>query len=378
MQTRVLWLIRGLGPGGAERLLVNQARVRDRSRYAVCVAYEVAAKSHLVPDLEALGVPARLLPPRWFASPCALRRLMAGADIVHVHSPSLAARARLLRLTLPARRRPRLVTTEHNSWGAFRRPTRLANGLTAWLDDARVAVSRAAADSMWRPLRGSTEVIDHGVPLVELARVGTDRDAARERLGVRPDTLLAVTVANFRREKDYPNLLAAAQRAAAALGGRFHLIAVGQGPLEAEIRAEHRRLGLDGVVDLVGYREDAWDVIAAGDVFVLGSRHEGKPVALMEAMAMGRAVVVTSAGGMAEMVTDGIEGLVVPAQDPVALSAALSRVLTDPHLRQRCAAAAAVRAADYDVVAAQRRLEEIYADVIAGRHPTATAGRRRR
>ena len=143
---RVLWLIKGLGPGGAEQLLLLAAKVADRERFTYRLAYVRPDKTHLVPEFEALGLtPERLGADgrHWLAD---LRRVMSGADVVHVHSPVLAGVARLVARTLP--RRPAVVVTEHNEWSSHRASTRLLNALTTPLDAHHWAVSDQVRETM--------------------------------------------------------------------------------------------------------------------------------------------------------------------------------------------------------------------------------------
>ena len=107
----------------------------------------------------------------------------------------------------------------------------------------------------------------------------------------------------------------------------------GQGPLEAEIRAEHARLGLGDRFALLGYRTDATRLVAAADVFVLASHHEGLPVTVMEALTLGVPVIAPDVGGIREAVTDGRDGLLVRPDDPTALADAIVRYATDDDLR---------------------------------------------
>lgn len=370
MALRVLWVIRGLGPGGAEHLLLNQARVADGSRISLTAAYQVTEKCQLVPELERHGVHVVHVGESALSSAVKLRRLLKQADVVHVHSPLLAAKVRLLRTTIP-HGRPRVVTTEHNSWDAFRAPTRVVNAVTAWMDDARVAVSDAARTSMWRPLRASTEVVNHGVDVADLQPGLERRERTRRALGIARNSLLVVTVANYRVHKDYPNLLRAAVTVRERSGVDVRFVAVGQGPLESEITQLHADLGLADTFTLTGFRPDARDIIAAADLFVMASRQEGRPVALMEALALGRPVVVTEAGGMPEMVRDGVEGVVVPIGDSVALAEGILRLVQDEAFRTTAADAAAERGRQFDIAVAQRRLEDIYEAVVADLNPTA-------
>ena len=205
---RVLWLIKGLGPGGAERLLVNLARVIDRDAVTPEAAYLLAYKDQLVAELADAGVASVCLhgasagDVRWAAR---LRRLVVdhSIDIVHIHAPYPAAVARPVLRAL-GRRRPAIVYTEHNAWGGYGRVTRWANAATYPLDDARMAVSADAQASIARRWRAETEVLVHGIDLDLVGTYRVGRARARAELGVDNDTILVGTVANLRHHKDYP------------------------------------------------------------------------------------------------------------------------------------------------------------------------------
>ncbi len=357
---RVLWLIKGLGPGGAEQLLVNQAGATDRGLVTPEVAYLVPAKAHRVPDLEALDVAvtcldgARDTDLAW-ARRLRTRLLEQPVEVVHVHSPAVAAVARLVVASLPPRRRPALVSTEHNRWPRYRPATRWANRLTAGGDDARIAVSDDVRATMPARHRDRVEVLVHGTDpaLVRAARAA--RDEVRSELGIRPDEVVVGTVANFRAQKGYPDLLSAA-----ALAPEVRVVAVGQGPMEDEIRGLHRDLGLGDRVILTGYVPDAMRAMAAFDIFTLASVHEGLPVALMDAMVMGLPVAATDVGGIPQAVTPGIEGLLVPARRPELLAAAWQRLAADPDLRTTMGDAAQRSSDRFDIAHAAARLDRLY------------------
>src|SRR5690242_12556310 len=170
---RVRYLIKGLGPGGAERLLVAAAACHDRDGFALDVDYLLPWKDALVGDLGAHGVPSTCLDVRreqdlrW-ARRLRRRLLEQPVDVLHVHSPYPAAIARLVVLTLPRRARPRVVYTTHNTWKSFKWPTRVLNAITMPLDASDVVVSREAHASIWKPLRARVEVVEHGVVLDEV------------------------------------------------------------------------------------------------------------------------------------------------------------------------------------------------------------------
>jgi glycosyltransferase involved in cell wall biosynthesis len=367
--TRVLWLVKGLGPGGAEQLLVNQARVRDRARFDVRAAYLVPWKNHLVPRLEEQGVPVTCLESRreWdLRWAWRLRRDLRArpVDVIHNHSPLVASITRVLVRTLPRRDRPALVYTEHNRWPRHNRFTRLANRLTFRLDDLQLCVSEDVRETIPPRLRERVRVLVHGVDVDAIRAHRAAREQVRRELDVGEEEIVIGIVANFRREKAYEVWLdAAATALRSSLPLRF--VSVGQGPLEAEMRARVATMGLGDRVQLLGYREDAVRVMSAFDIFTLSSRHEGLPVALMDALALGLPVVATAVGGIGQAVTDGVEGRLVPADDPAALAAAYVEVASDRRRLGEMAEAAAKRGRSFGMEGPARQLEALYASAAA-------------
>ncbi|MFZ1411276.1 MAG: glycosyltransferase [Micropruina sp.] len=365
---RILWLIKGLGPGGAEQLLVSSARVADHQRFRFSTAFVRPDKTRLVPRLEAEGVSCTLIGAgRWgqYVWPIRMRRLMRRADLVHAHSPLLAGVARLLALTIPRSERPIMVSTEHNMWPRFGRLTRWLNALTAPLDAQRWAVSREVRESMWPSRRAGAEVLIHGI-VTEEAPPSATRERLRAELEVPPNAVVGITVGNYRRQKDYPNLLRAARQ---ALDANPELVfwAVGQGPLEREVFALHAELGLGDRFRLLGYRADVAELLTAADFFCLGSEHEGLPVAVMEAMAASLPVVATRVGGVGEAVTEGVSGLLVPRHDAAALATGLLAMAADGPERARMGAAAKQSSARFDIRNAMTVQQDRYQALVSER-----------
>lgn len=367
---RVLWLTKGLGPGGAERLLVSFAAIADRDRLDLRAAYLLPWKDHLVGELAARGVPAVCLDGRRSGDPRWVRRLRelvreARIEVVHAHSPLVTALARPALRALPRRDRPALMGTEHNLWSSHHPATRWANRLTLPLEEATIAVSDEVRASMPARPAGRTEVVIHGVDVEAIASRRAERDAARAELGVDADDLLVATVANLRANKDYPTMLRAARQLADA-GEPVRFVSVGQGPLAGQLEGERTRLGLGERFRFLGYRQDPVRVLVAADVFCLSSRFEGLPISLLEAMAAGLPVAATRVGGIPTVVTDRREGRLVAAGDPAALAAAVAE-LRDPGLRARCAAAAAERVRAFGIDRAVHRQQELYEQLAARR-----------
>ncbi len=359
---RVLLIGRGLGLGGMEQLLLAQVRSGDRERFDYSVAYVNADKDALVPEFEALDIAVHDLAGARGPWPVAIRQLLARErlDVVHAHSPLVAAAVRLVSRTI--RPRPTLVYTEHNSWHPYSVVTRWANRLTYRMDDRQFAVSRAAWESVPEGLRGELEVLSHGI---DVAAVGSQlalRMDSRKEMGIGPDELVVGTVANFRPEKNYEGLLRVAHRISAENPG-VRFVSIGQGPLQDEIARQHAAQRLGDRFLLLGAQPEATRLMAGFDVFVMASRWEGLPVAFMEARALGLPVVVTSVGGLTDHVEDGVDGLLVEPNSDDALVEALEKVVRSADLRQRLAEGSARRSGELDARLAVEVIERSYADV---------------
>ena len=185
------------------------------------------------------------------------------------------------------------------------------------------------------------------------------RRAARATLGLEPDAPVIGTVGNFTVKKDQATLLAAAARLTGEHPG-LRVVLVGSGPLEDELRAHARRLGIEDATVFAGSRDDVFALLPAFDLFTLSSRFEGLPIALLEAMACGVPPVVTRVGGIPEVVTDGRDGVLVDPGDSEGLATALGKLLADPTRRRELAGHATERAAAFDLAHAVRRIEAVY------------------
>jgi glycosyltransferase involved in cell wall biosynthesis len=364
--TKVLWLTKGLGRGGAERLLTTCAPHLDEGRFTVEVAYLVPWKDAYVDRLEQSGVRVHCLgakrdvDPRWMLR---LRRLIrrGGFELVHTHSPLSAAVARVVTLGTPVR----VVHTEHNMWSRYRRGTFWANALTYRLNDAVVAVSHAVAGTisaryLSRDLRRrGVDVVHHGIDFASVDKGAVARAKARAELGLPEDVPVVGTVGNLTEKKDHGSLVQAFAEVRRRLPDA-RLVIIGSGPLEARVHDAVRRAGLEGSVLLTGSRDDAQTLLPAFDLFVLSSRFEGLSIALVEGLAAGVPAVCTRVGGVPEVLDGSDAGVMVPPQRPDLLAAAIVDVLTDDAGRARMAEAAVRRATAFDVRRSVAELAAIY------------------
>jgi glycosyltransferase involved in cell wall biosynthesis len=357
---RVLYLIKGLGRGGAEQSILNGARYHDTSRFTYELAYLIPHMNDLAPEFEAVGVPLHSVGERRGHWVRALRSLVLEReiDVIHAHSPLAAAGARV-----GLRGLARMVYSEQNVWDAYHPATRWANMITFPLNDHVLAVSDHVRRSMRYPralpLRmPPVSVVHHGLDwqAVEGWRV---TNGARNRLGVPPDAPVVGTVANLRPEKGQRHLIEAAAIVRQSVPDvRFVLI--GKGPLEGDLRRRIAELGLEDTVLLPGYRGPATSILSAFDVFVLPSIYEGLSIAALEAMATGRPMVVSAIGPLQELMGTPPAGIIVPPAQPKAIAGALIDVITNRELSRTLGEAARHRAKAFDVRNVVARAEAIY------------------
>ena len=212
-----------------------------------------------------------------------------------------------------------------------------------WRDAARViAVSESLRDLAWRTWPGGRiEVIANGVDIEVFRPVG--------RRPSRDGRLCVIAVAQLIERKGLRFLLE-------ALSGRENLTICGTGPLEAELRSLAVARKMDGRVDFAGAVAPSVmpQRLQSADVFVLPSLQEGLPLALLEAMAAGLAVVATPVGGLPGVLRHEENALLVPPADVESLRTALDR-LRDPSLRARLGAAARQAVTAYDWPTVWRR-----------------------
>jgi glycosyltransferase involved in cell wall biosynthesis len=163
--------------------------------------------------------------------------------------------------------------------------------------------------------------------------------AMRERLGI-PDSVFAFFyVGRLNEVKDLPTLLRAFSMLPVATNQRVHLYIVGDGQERGRLEIQSVELGLRERVSFLGARDGIAALLAAGDGFVMSSRTEGLPVALLEAMAAGLPCVATAVGGIPQLFAND-RGLLAPPQDPERLAFQMWELVRHPALRAQLSARA--------------------------------------
>jgi glycosyltransferase involved in cell wall biosynthesis len=245
----------------------------------------------------------------------------------------------------------------------------LSNAWRRMLLERLLALVLRRADAFVpQTLQGRDELIRLGVPMTRCHVVPNGVDVARFAATPRPPTQgeprKIVCLARLVRQKGLDVLLEALPTIRAAVGPIVVTIC-GEGPEGPTLAALAERLGVGGEVCFAGAVEDVVPHLAPAELFVLPSRYEGMPFALLEAMAAGLPVVATAVPGNAFIVRDCVDGLLVPPEDPDALAAAIVRVLREPGLAIRLGAAARLRvASDFDAERMVDRTLTAYRDTL--------------
>jgi glycosyltransferase involved in cell wall biosynthesis len=343
-RVRVAYCLDSFEIGGTELNAVRVAEALDPGRIELRI-FHLQTRGPLRSRYERLGLRMTHVPipnlysPRTAAQGVRLAELLRRDRVDVMHSHDIYCNifavpwARLLgncsviasRRWGPRASRPELATA--NRWSS-----KLAHRVLA--NSSGVAGLLARDDRV--PAKKIVEIPNF---LSEDAFDGTDeaaRAAQRRSWGVPEGAFAVGIVARLAPVKNHAMLL----RAMAQLDARFHLVAIGEGPLRPGLEELARSLGIETRVHFVGEVISPRNLHQCLDVSVLCSVSEGFPNSLIEAMAAARPVVATPVGGVVDAVTHGVTGILVAVDDPAALAQALRMLQADPPLRQRLGEAA--------------------------------------
>jgi glycosyltransferase involved in cell wall biosynthesis len=200
---------------------------------------------------------------------------------------------------------------------------------------------------------------------IELARFvpGSGREQVRGELKIDASQALVGTVSRLSDERKGVRDFVAACVDVAGDERNARFVVVGDGVLRPELEQQAGELVNDGRVLFVGWRSDVVPLLAAMDVFVMPSHFEGGPTSVLEAMAMGKAVVATNVGMVPEVIRDGIDGIIVPPADAGAMATSIRGLVRDGARREALGAAARAKAqSDFSVDLMVERYLALFAE----------------
>ncbi len=360
----------GAGGGPEKTILLGTART-DSSRYRITVCYLRNAHDAAFDIHERaarLGIDYVELRQRHALDPTvvpSLRRLVREReiDLVHAHD----YKTNLLALLLARREGVIPLSTAHgwtgHSWRerwvyypADRRLLTRFPCVLAVSGEIRDQLIGAGAPPEW------VRTVLNGIDPTAFRRRREHEAAARVHFGVAPGEIVIGAAGRLEPQKRFDLLLQAFAQVQRARPETRLLIA-GEGGLRSTLESLRAQLGLRGVCRLLGHCDDITTLHHALDLFVQSSKYEGTPNVVLEAMALETPVVATSVGGTAELIEDGVHGLLVPPGDTARLAKAIEQALARPG--QRAAAARARVEGPLSFAARMRKVEAIYEELMA-------------
>jgi glycosyltransferase involved in cell wall biosynthesis len=381
MRTRVLHIITRLEPGGAQRNTLYTVEHLDRSEFEVALAWgpgdALDRDAERIGDLRREPVPEMnrpLSPRRDLAALRRIRELLRelGPQIVHTHSSKAGVLGRL------AARLERVPVVIHSIHGYGFTPLQpaplralfvIVEKIVGRWTDHFIAVSKQNLQlglelGLFGPERVS--VIRSGIELGRFrqAQNGTE---LRDRIGVPSSAPLVTQIGNFKPQKaplDFVRMAAAVSRELP----ETWFVMVGDGRLRPAAENLARELGVADRMVFCGWWDDVPGLLAATDVSVLSSRHEGLPRAVVESLAAGVPVVATAVDGTVEVVRDGVNGCLVEPGDVDGLARGVTELLGDSDLRRRMSVAAGDGLDEFDIDRMVRQQEELYRCLLGRSH----------
>ncbi len=364
-KVKILHIIKSLGRGGAETLLVETAKIHDRSRFELHVIFFLPWKDQLVEPLRQEGVKVLNIPATNNFSIITQYKVveryitMHQIDLVHCHLPwaGFLGRTIFLRTDIP------VVYTEHNKQERYHFVTKMLNRFSFNWQLHAIAVSEDVRQSILSNIDVDIPVttIANGVNTAHFSNNRGIGNALRESHCIKKDAVVIGTLAVFRKQKCLLNWLDVFAKLHAT-NNNLRGVLVGDGPLREVLVAHRDSLGLADVVLMPGMQTNAADWYNVMDIFMISSEFEGLPLAMLEAMASEKPVVSTLAGGIGEVVSHGETGFLVPFGDWEGLEKYAQLLINDELLRETVGSKARTRIVEnFSLTQMVSSLESIYA-----------------
>jgi glycosyltransferase involved in cell wall biosynthesis len=323
---KVLYVITGLGVGGAERVVTTVADRMVDAGHSVKIVYLVGT-ADVTPNSQDIDIIRLNLKSfsRLFIAAKRLRNIILKyqPDVVHSHMFHSNILCRIVNSITPINK---LICTVHNSneGGQVRM---LAYKLTNFLSDINTNVSEEATDSLVAKKafkKSQISTVYNGIDTDYFKFDQVERDLLRNQFNITKDTKVLISIGSLSEQKDYPNLFRAIQKLANRQDYRFFI--VGEGSLKDELHSLVESMGLKDSINFLGVRRDIPSLLSMADIFVLSSAWEGFGLVVAEAMSCERIVVATDCGGVKEVL--GESQFLVAPQNHKALSKKIDESLS--------------------------------------------------
>ncbi|MEE9903259.1 MAG: glycosyltransferase [Acinetobacter haemolyticus] len=326
----ILFVVTGLGGGGAEKVVCDLADAMYKKGHEVKIAYltgdKIVQPKHEEIEIYYLKLNGLFC---FFNSFNNLKKVIKvfKPDVIHTHMVHANIFVRLCRLFIQM---PRLICSAHskNEGGKLRM---LAYRLTHSLSDVTTNVSNEASGNFIinkAVLNDEILTVYNGIDLKKFIEYKVNLCLFKRSLNINPEAKVLIAVGRFHEAKDYPNLINAFNIFLKKFDKKlFHLFIIGDGNLALITKTKNliHDYNLGNNIHLMGRRDDIAELLSGADLFILSSKYEGLPTVVIEAMACGTFVIATDCGGSAEIMGD--TGILVPPQNSEALAEAIKQAV---------------------------------------------------
>jgi len=325
--------------GGAERMVYCIVKGLNKEQFNVAVCSLRRFSSPILEEMKANNVKVyfvkdkKKIDMKFYYELLSIIRTVK-PDIIHTHNLYPNMYGRLLGKVTPG---AKIVIHEHGTAYLKTKKGRFIDKCLIGFTDVILAVSMSVANSLV-DVEGippsKITLLPNGVDLNEFNPADIHTKDIKKSLGISSSSKVVGMVARLHKHKDHETLLYAMSDIIKN-GIEATLVLVGDGPEKENLQKLSKKLAISNNVVFTGHRRDIPELTASFDVAVLSSKTEGSPVSLFEAMAMGKPVVATSTGGTVDIVSDGVNGFLVPPCDTISLKKAIVKILKDENLAYR-------------------------------------------
>lgn len=354
VKNKYLFVINNLSIGGAEKLLVDQINYFYKNGYNVGLLTLINSEKLNFADKLILPTESRFFINSNFNLLSVFKTLLFlkkyKPDIIFSHLFFSNTIVRVAAIFLF--KKPKLIIFEHNNYEKEKTNKHLLiDKILSLFTFKIIAISENVREYLLRSGIRAQKValLKNGVDF-SFTDLPLDIDVKKKELGINKNTKIIVSVGNVNFQKGYDILIEAIRQVVRRQPGlRFFICGSNDNDLYRQLDAKVKEYGLQDNIIFLGSRQDVLEIVRLADIFVMPSRWEGLSIALLEAMALGKAIIVSDIESMRLVLENGRDCLMFRSEDSSALADKIVKLLEDKRLQSKLGRAAAERSKEYSI-----------------------------